>query len=670
MSTSAALPISVSGPSPQSAQAALPYLRRAIEKMKSLQTTERVLASVERVMLDRVPEPFDLKPLVAALNTLNTAIRAGDAVNLQAACGTVSQELETAFQRLAVRDERIMPYHLRRFCEGDGALLDLNALAALTSFYRALPHTEANRGKYDFAVTRLFTSPEPGRSSRYRHLRISREQLAKRLTEMCLAWGETMPSDQTETDRITDLIQQFDQFIAEVKQIHKFEELVNKAFFPRVRDFKAGVGQWLYLPEVTAASVEANVIINNRFLTLLENENGETSEVTDVLHSLAEAFSDSLADEADEVSRILRELQATTQHDEVAQERISRFTRLLQIATKTDTELSLPLPPLPEMLVVELEGGLDFPPEPDFMAAPPVNEADEELQVFAAQPENQDLLAAYRKASAEVRKLDLHCFLSPLPDGNSEEMKSESKWRRAALEVIFRADELVQTELGADCEPGTEIEARVDKLFDNLGQLSDEMRDLIKVTHKHEQNANYEVLLHVYNQLMAARLRLQSAIVRRSASELAQAQAEPTTRRHAARQRAADAASQDEPKAARVAAPRRWVMIVCTILMVASVGLHIAIPTNRQEAPDDAAVVQLNRSEMPSGDLFLEAKLHRDLMICIVAENWLSLSAHEQKEKLDVLFAYGQERGAERILLLSGKGVTVGSITKSEVYVN
>jgi hypothetical protein len=260
--------------------------------------------------------------------------------------------------------------------------------------------------------------------------------------------------------------------------------------------------------------------------------------------------------------------------------------------------------------------------------------------------------------------------LSPLPDGKPEEMKGESKWRRAALEVIFRADELVQTELGADCEPGTEIEARVDKLFDNLGQLSDEMRDLIKVTHKHEQNANYEVLLHVYNQLMAARLRLQSAIVRRSASELTQAQAEPATRRNAARQQAADAASQDEPKATRVAAPRRWVMIVCTILMVASVGLHIAIPTSRQEAPDDAAVVQLNRSEMPSGDLFLEAKLHRDLMICIVAEKWLSLSAHEQKEKLGVLFAYGQERGTERILLLSGKGVTVGSITKNEVYVN
>ncbi len=669
MTTSAASPTSApAGMPPQMAQRALAYLRRAIEKMKALQAVERVLGSIERIMLNRVPDKFDLSQLVAAINTLNLALREGDEDNVREAVFAVSQELDAATHSLIARDATIMPYHLRRFCEEETTTLDLNALAAMTSFYRALPPSEANRGKYDFVVTRLFSHAEPGRSARHRHLRITREQLAKRLTEMCAAWGEVISRDPADATNVNQSIGQFDQFIAEVKQINKFEEMVSREFFQRIRTCKAQIGSLLYLPEVTAASVESNVIINNRFLTLLDIESEEIQTPSPALSSLAGAFSDMYSDQPNEISAILLELEASTQDDEIAQQRVSRLTNLLQIVTKPTLTF-----PLPEMFVGEFDETIQAPPEPVFSAAPIVPvEMDEELQAFAAVPENQPLIAAYCNASADARRLDLHSFLSPLPNGDHEELKGESKSRRAALNLIFQADKIVQTELGQECESGADIEARVEKLFDQLGQVSDDVRDRIKVAQKHEQNTNYEVLLHVYNQLMTARLRLQSAIVRRNTSENIEDETPETVSAQTTQVETANttksAKEQTKTSGARISL-RHWLMLATAILLIAAVILNFAL-TKKQIVKDDAEVARLDRSQMPHGAFFTEAKLHQDLMICVVTQKWLELSAHDQKDKLQELLAFGQERGAQRVMLLDPKGTTVGFVSKEEAFVN
>lgn len=675
MTTSASSPTATPAPAaglpPQMAQKALAYLRRAIEKMKALQAVERVLGSVERVMLNRVPDKLDLYLLVTAINALNLALREGDEDKVREAVFTVSQELEAVLESLVARDTTIMPYHLRRFCEEETTSLDLNALAALTSFYRVLPLSETNRGKYDFVVTRLFSHAEPGRSARHRHLRISREQLAKRLTEMCRAWGEVIAPDPADAVNIGKSIELFDHFMAEVKEIHKFEELVSRAFFQRIRDFKARIGALLYLPEVTAASVEANVAITNCFLTLLETESEAIQAAPQIMQSLAGAFSDTYSNESDEVAAILRELEASAQQDEVAQEHVARLTNLLQPPTTTKAVPTLAIPPIPESIAVEFDGAIEALPEPVFVAEPVVTaEPDEALQAFTLAPENQPLLAAYASASAEARRLDLYSFLAPLPKGDQEEGQEESTSRRAALALIFQADNLVQTELGKECNPGANIEARVEKLFDQLEHVSDEIRDQIQAVQKQGQNANYEVLLHVYNQLMTTRLRLQSAILRRSGTS------ENTTARTPA-QIVAEASpkvaptsmkSESKTPGARISL-RQWLMIVVAVLLIAAFSLNFAL-TKKPKPKDDADVTRLDRSQMPHGAFFTEAKLHQELMICFVTQKWLELSAQEQKEKLRELLSFGQERGVQRVLLIDPKGTTVGFMTKEEVFVN
>ncbi|MBS1808021.1 MAG: hypothetical protein JST84_07500 [Acidobacteria bacterium] len=677
MSRSAATP--TKGLTPQVAKDTLAYLRRAIEKMKSLQATERVIAYLERAALSRLPKAFDLKSVVISINALNLALREGNEAKIRVARKGVDEELEAAFENLIRRDDVIMPYDLRRFCDGDSSLLDLNSLAALTSFYRALPPTDASRSKYDFVITRLFSNTDPGQAGRQRHLRINRKQIAKRLIEMCRAWGENLHREDEDSERVTQYIKEFDNFIVEIKTINKLEILVSKSFFQRIRDFKTRVGNALFLPEVTAASVEANVIIANHFLSLLEIESEEMREAPAMIQNLVDAFSDTYSNGPDEISRILAELQASSQHCEVEQGRVSRFMGLLRLATKAEEKtdfqipalLSASTPELTDELPDDLNTGIETA-----MTEVANNLEAESWQVLAEQPENQELLAGFHKASAEVRKLDLHCFLSPLPDGENEDLKGENKARRASLELIFNADKVIQNELGEDCEPGEDIEVRMDRLFEALGQRSDETRELIKAAHKHSQNTNYEVLLHVYNQLMAARLRLQSAIVRRSASEITPY--ETAEKEEGYPPISADSTPEVVQKtiAPQTTTPAtsgswlKWMVAVAILLIVAVAGLRFASSKNKVPVKDDTDVVRLAQNQVPFGELFAERKLHRDLLLCVATEKWLTLSAQDQKGKLQELLHFGQGRGALRVLLVDAKGVTVASATNDELYVN
>lgn len=701
MSLSAAT--SVQGLSPQVAKDSLAYLRRAIERMKSLQATERILACLEQARLQRVPEKLKLKPLVTAINSLNLALREGVEAKVQATRAVVQQELAAAVAHLVRRDARAMTYDLRRFCESEPAVLDLQALAALASFYYALPLSEASRSKYDFVITQLFSLVG---EARQRHLKVSREQIAKRLTTMCQAWDEGEVRETVKATLVTACLWQFEEFIAEVQAIPTLEELITSAFFQRVRDFKTNLGTLFFVPAVTAASVAANVTIANSFLALLRKESQEFGDTPEVL-PLADAFSDTYANEPEELARILAELQSLS-HNEETRARVARFTQLLQLTEDERLSPSLladltPRHPdhlweLPadhlsaaEALEDEMEVEAEDETEvnevieatweeteaDEVMAEAAVDEA---LTAFAVQPENAAVLAAYRNASPAVRALELTCFLSPLPAAKHEDLKNEEQARRTALHQILQADQFIQQELVTASAADEVPEARVEALFDALGQSSDKMRELIKISHTHEQEDNYEVFLQVYNQLMAARLRLQSALVRRSAPEVIppevvsnDTQEEETTfpsTEDAPSQIVSETVPDETPQTPRWNARRKWLVGVAVVLLVVAVALRLLVTTEPPVTNEDTDVVRVAAKDMPHGALFAEIKLHRDMLLCVATEQWLTLGAADQKGKLQELLRFAQSHSAKHVLLIDAKGVTVGSATPEELYVN
>jgi hypothetical protein len=653
------------------AKDSLAFLRRSIEKMKSLQATERVLASVEKAVLNKVPEKFNLIPLSSAIHHLNEAIRLNDEVKIREANSGVSFALESIVNHLVQRDDHIQPYNMRRFCDQSDTILDLNAYAALTSFYRSLPHTEQNRGKYDFVVTRLFSTTIPGSNNKLRTLRTSREQVVKRLTEMCAAWGEDTQNWSSDSAKVTETNQCFDNFINEVRMITSLEEMADSSFFQRVRDFKANVGELLYLPEVTATSVETNIIIANRFTVLMEAETEEIREEPEAVQEIAAVYSDIYSGGSSDITRIINELEDNSQQQGVVvRERVSRFTRLLQIAVKSEEGNKLAPPPLPDeaFLIAVGAGEMDSIPEPSFATTPAAEEEmSPDLQMLCSNSELKPLVESFMKSSAEVRKLDIHNFLSPLPE--ESDLDNEVELRRESLELILSADYLVRTELGKDCEPADDIEDRVDRLFSQMERSSDEVRDLIKEARNKDQNANYEALLQVYNHLMGARLRMQSAIVRRTASELSQSQEEEIPQKISSHtyQESIPVAVPKESLASRLGV-NKW-LVTAAILLIALALAFKFLYLDKAEVPKDgASVVLLNRSELPGSELISQAKLNGDLLLCEVNGAWAALPPDAKKEKLEALYEFAQTKGASILMVVNSKGTTVGSANKSGAF--
>ena len=658
------------------AKDSLAFLRRSIEKMKSLQATERVLASVEKAVLNKVPEKFNLIPLTSAIHLLNEAIRINDEVKIREANSGVSFELEAIVNHLVQRDDHIQPYNMRRFCDQSDTILDLNAYAALTSFYRSLPHTEQNRGKYDFVVTRLFSTTIPGSNNKLRTLRTSREQVVKRLTEMCSAWGEDTQSWSSDLAKVTETNRCFDEFINEVRTITSLEEMADTSFFQRVRDFKANVGELLYIPEVTATSVETNIIISNRFTVLMEAENEEVREEPEAIQEIAAVYSDIYSSGSNDIARIISELEDSSQQQGVVvRERVSRFTRLLQIAVKSEVGNKLAPPPLPDeaFLVAVGAGDMSSIPEPSFATTPAeAKEMSPDLQMLCSNPELKPLVESYINSSAEVRKLDIHNFLSPLPEDS--DLQNDAELRRESLELILNADYLVRTELGKECEPGDDIEDRVDRLFSQMERFSDDVRDLIKETRHKDQNANYEALLQVYNHLMGARLRMQSAIVRRTASELSQSQddnkqvAQKTSAKTAtAVQEATPVAAPKESLTSRLAV-NKGLLVAAVLVIALALGFKFLYLGTEEIPKDGPSVLLLSRTELPSSELITQAKLNGDLILCEVNNGWAALSPEARKEKLEALYEFAQNKGVSTLMVIDAKGVTVGSGNKSGVF--
>lgn len=710
MSLSAAT--SPKGLSPQVAKDSLAYLRQAIERMKSLQATDHVLVCLEQAQLQRAPEKLKLKALVTAINLLNLALREGSEAKVDSTRAAVQQELEAAVANLVRRDARVMPYHLRRYCEAEATLLDLQSLAALASFYYLLPFSESSRSKYDFVITQLFSLVD---EQRHRHLKGNPEQISKRLTTMCQTWEEGGGRESADPLQVMTCLQEFAVFMAEMEAIPTLEALVSSAFFQRMRDFKTSLGPLFFTPEVTAASVEANIAFANGFLTLLRKESQEFCEAPEVL-PLAEAFSDPYASEPDEITRILAELQTRPQENEEAQARVTRLTQLLQLTEEERlspsliaepglrqpdnlAELPSDLPPADDEFADELlpqatETAIEVTAEPiteiaaeaaaepvaetvtsvmaEAAASQEVEEADETLEAFAAQPENEAVMAAYRCASPAVRELELACFLSPLPEDKHEELKREEQARRTSLELILQADQLHQAVKSGEDVPDTQVE----ELLEALGQCGDDMRGLIKISHTHEQDENYEVFLHIYNQLMATRLRLQSALVRRSTNEVVtdDLQEKETTlefAQEAAPEIVSETNAEETAQTPARNTNRKWMVVVAIVLVAVALGIRFLTMTEAKASPkDDTDVVRVAQKDLPHGALFADIKLHRDLLLCVATEEWLTLGSADQKRKLQDFLQFAQQQQAKRVLVIDAKGLTVASATSDEVYVN
>lgn len=243
--------------------------KRAMEEVSGLQMVEHVLSSVEREHMKMTPGSFDDLGVKKALHRFLQSSDIGSDEYNQAEMD-LRQETLGWFSALSQRDSNISVANIRRFCENSRPVLSSQALMALARFYRNSPFSEPVRGKFDFVMTRLF-SRETGEEQRKQLF--GRVEMTGHIRTLYSNWEslDLFIGDE-HIERIRAAVGQFDGFTREVENTINFDTLIASDFFNRVRLFKEETGELFFSCDVTAAAIECNVKVGNRFVELLRAE--------------------------------------------------------------------------------------------------------------------------------------------------------------------------------------------------------------------------------------------------------------------------------------------------------------------------------------------------------------------------------------------------------------
>jgi hypothetical protein len=620
-------------------------LQRAVGHAKTLETVQRVIAGVEKAILCLMTESYDTTPALTVARSLKQAIKDKETARIAEAEDHFSNELYLWHLNLSSRDEAIQAYHLRRFCERTEEHLDSRVFEALTRFYRSLPHTELAQSKYDFAVTRLFAGV--GENDQ-RDLRLKGEPLVEVIREMFEAWEDRKRAVAT-PEQIGVAIETFHGFIAEANLvINEFEKLIGTGLFNRLRLFKKELGELFYAPEVTAAAIECNVVVANKFSSLLAGEGEQIREAPAVCRDLTDILSDPTA--IGSVSGTLNDQQlAELDQQAESSAHLSQLLRLLRISNSLN-EVTI------TSVSADAAQSADSSENNDLPTELPVT-----LSGLAEDDENRQIISEFLRLplSEERQSLDLATFLAPLAGTLSGDHQEERQVRRDSLSFIIQSERLLRFKLGNDNPIDAATEAELSGLLESMQLTDSVLRLLISDARSGSQLHAIDQLLHVSNHLLGARLKLQSVLVQR-AGELA--------RQKLASQQAEIEYVYEPP--VRLGRKKQILAIAAAIVLVVCAGLVFRAFNQRTSAAierRDKDVQMLNVQDLPGSEVLVNARTKKELMVAVVSRKWNLLTDEEKTKELEALLSFGKPIGVQLVMLVDSKGTQMGSASDSHL---
>lgn len=247
-----------------------------VEEAAALQLTEQIFASVERSQLKIVPKMYDIGIMQNSIENFYKALQNDLPEEKLRVCERrVRAETESWRGNLIRRDEKIAPYHLRRFCEELGAKPDRRFFEALAGFYYAAAHHTASQSKFDFVLTKIFTNESHENRQKLRNLTIEKNDLEKSVAELFQNW--TKPAPQTDS-RTYEAVEKLGELTDEAQIYATLEELIQSSLFTRIRQYKTDIRDIFFTPAVASAAIFCNMTVGNRFSDLIAAENAHISE--------------------------------------------------------------------------------------------------------------------------------------------------------------------------------------------------------------------------------------------------------------------------------------------------------------------------------------------------------------------------------------------------------
>lgn len=246
------------------------YRQRAMKEVSGLQMVEHVLSGVEREQMKIVPKPYDdleAKKILHHFLQVSKDLNSPEHAQAEFA---LMQETESWYSALSRRDKNVSVTHLRRYCETTRPILSSQALIAIARFYRNSPYSDQVRSKFDLVITRLFTKEIENEK---RQIMFERPEMIEHLTTLYGEWASVPLYAASDDDSEILLIAlRFEEFMQESDDAKSFDELIKNDFFNRLRVFKESTNENFFAPLVTAAAIECNVRIGNRYVDLIQQE--------------------------------------------------------------------------------------------------------------------------------------------------------------------------------------------------------------------------------------------------------------------------------------------------------------------------------------------------------------------------------------------------------------
>ncbi len=756
-------------------------LARFGEEGSVLMMTEQIIASIERTELHAVSHQHELAPLKNAIQEMKAGLVKIDLDMMMRAEFRISQELHFWRLSLAERDLRVGTFDLRSFCDRTGNAINTQVLVILLRFYRSLMPSSSTQSKYDYIATKMFTREEEnGR----RFLRIGRDSLVSHLKNLTSEWAELVAKRSFhESAKVDSAVNELNSFILAAKSHRTMEGFAKIDLFTKIRKFKGELGELFYAPEVTAASIECNVEVGNKFSELLAKECENLRDSTKFDFSLSELSQDFAIPQSSQMMQILAQIakeEAVSGAPDMKTEAVENTEESIivesaqispsmvegladeeewaeiisddlndrEMAEQTveptvfsgeETSESLEATPevssemldddgivvekfveneTPEVAATETVEDLptDALKEDEFEAAEEIESStaenvapedvssdvesidsvgeNEEVQnirfeesiLTAALEElsrphvNEQSIVNYLEMSVtpEVKELDLEMFLPPKTSETSTSNLDDISLRRKTLSYILQADGFLHRYFLLNAPFGDKEKAEVAPLLEEMQTSGVTLRNMTREISGDNKAERVNDLLYIANQLLEARLRLNSAQARRNmtqrANEILAAQAAKTSTKiqigytqdskslHEANlQKAANSFS------ARFKNVNMGLLIATVIVAFFSFGIYFFANTQETVIKVDRSVKPIDPKTILGGGRLNSAKLKNETLIGIVSDEWAQASENERLEDLKKLLSAGKEKGFTNILLINRSGEFVGRASADSI---
>ncbi len=466
---------------------------RLSDRFKSIWTYHQFASGLFKNLLHaQLPYSVDFQKVYDRIKSVSSLLNGAQLQEALAAIQLGEVSLDRTTTQLLKADDEITPSLVRRFFE-KLKRQDETIIQFLIKFYLYGEATDGDRrDKVDFLFTRIGEDFIAQRGEYW-----SRDSLEFREKVIALvSVKKTMPD--TAQDEVVRLIRVLREMRDEISEAREFEELTERNLLKNARQFKHGLGDVYFHPDVLLSIVELNVTAKNRFLRLYHEEETRIVEDSTKLLEHGDAiernFGERNPELLEEIARF-REFKerfdelrrnSNVKHDVITHLKQSMANILTQLDRGTGEELSAPdLPPAffteaeqKERVTSKFTGDRSLHPAL-LRIAQVIDAADRNLlsEEIAELPGVQDLRLESWEVAAYEKLFDRR-------NGESTE-DNEDLWllyvRAAALRIkIDEEATLLASSTAAGVQAESDLLAHAKQSLDTAKELDEEFGEILR----------------------------------------------------------------------------------------------------------------------------------------------------------------------------------------------